>query len=167
MNQSGKRRKQKNKDKINLSLIDERYMMVDIERRKALLWRSVASVVLLFGLMIFMVCWVLLASPDMSNAVNAAVTLIAVLIAVGALVSIWITWSISFPAPMQPGYYRSNRKIRAITAGVCLTIWAVFGIMWIIFFSGDYSIFQNTGILLAATVVIMGIGWVASEIGRH
>ena len=167
MNPSGRRKRLKNKDKINLQLIDERYMMVDVERRKALLWRSVASIILLFGLMIFMVCWVLLASPDMSNAVNAAVTLIAVLVAVGALISIWITWSISFPVPVQPGYYHSNRKIRAVTAGVCLIIWAVFGIMWIIFFSGDYSIFQNTGILLAAAVVILGVGWVASEIGRH
>lgn len=143
-------------------------MMIDVERRKALLWRSVASIVLLFGLMIFMVAWVLLVSSDVSGTVNAAVTLIAVLIAVGALVSIWVTWSISFPVPMQPGvYYRSNRKIRAVTAGICLIIWALFGIMWIIFFSGDYTVFQNTGILLAATIVIIGVGWVASEIGRH
>lgn len=50
-------------------------MMIDVERRKALLWRSVASIVLLFGLMIFMVAWILLVSSDVSGTVNAAVTL--------------------------------------------------------------------------------------------
>lgn len=142
-------------------------MMIDADRRNALLWRSVVSIIILFGLMIFMVAWVLLISGDVSNTVNAAVTLIAVLIAVGALVSIWVTWSISYPSEMQPMQYHSNRKIRAVTAGVCLVIWALFNILWIILFSRDYSIFQNLGILLAATVVIMGIGWVASEIGRR
>ena len=142
-------------------------MIIDAERRKALLWRSVVSIIIVFGLMVFMVLWVLLISGDVSNTVNAAVTLTAVLIAVGALVSIWVTWSISYPSEMQPMQYRSNRKIRAVTAGVCLVIWALFGILWIVLFSRDYSIFQNLGILLAATVVIMGIGWVASEIGRR
>jgi len=133
-------------------------------RAWGLTWRAVLSIVTVFGWLIFLVLWLFFLTPQFGFAQNLAVFLLSLLTMVAVLLVTWVTWTLRFPRPMPPqgpGYmpFAPRSKLKSGIGGLTVIAWLTFLVIWLFFYAGDFTFYENLGIFLASVLVVSGVNW--------
>jgi hypothetical protein len=139
-------------------------MMVRDERSRALQWRAVLSIGLVFGWLIFLVIWLFFLAADLGASQNLAVLLVSILVLLAALAVTWVTWSITYPSPyvQTTGQFHRRPRWRTALGGASVIAWLAFVIIWLFFYANDFTLYQNFAAILASLLVVGGINWAIS-----
>ncbi|MBI0584554.1 MAG: hypothetical protein ISF22_10065 [Methanomassiliicoccus sp.] len=136
----------------------------------ALLWRAMLSIAAVFGWLIFIVLWLFFWTSGLGFAQNLAVFLVSLLVLVTVLLLTWVSWGLKYPqmAPPAPGYgaYAPRSRWRAAVNGLAVIAWLCFMVIWLFFFAGDFTLYQNLGAVLASLLVVVGVTWAVSLFAR-
>ena len=120
-------------------------------RRRRSKGKQYGSLGSMIAWMAFLIIWLFFFASGYGLFENIAVVLVALLI-VGALNSImWI--------PRQEGGWKAR------TSAISGVIWLIFLIMWFVFFSSGFGLYENIGIALASLLMIGAVNvglWVPS-----
>lgn len=140
-------------------------------REGGLMWRAVLSIVAVFGWLVFLVLWLFFLAPGFGLAQNLAVFILSLLIVVALLLVTWVTWALRFPRPMPPqgpGYmpYPMRSRLRSGIGGLSAIAWLTFLVIWLFFYAGDFTFYENLGIFLASVLVVAGVNWTISLFTR-
>ncbi|MDW5561734.1 MAG: hypothetical protein SA339_00790 [Methanomassiliicoccus sp.] len=133
-------------------------------REGGLMWRAVLSIVTIFGWLVFLVLWLFFLTSQLGFAQNVAVFLTSLLVLMAILLVTWVTWALKFPHPMPqqgPGYipYPRYARLKSGVGGLSVIIWLTFLVIWLFFYAGDFSFYENMGIFLASVLVVAGVNW--------
>ncbi len=109
-------------------------------RRKRTKTQEYGSLVSMIAWMAFLLIWLFFFASGYGIFENIAVALIALFIVVALNAVAWI--------PIHEGGWRAR------TSAVSGIVWIIFLIVWIVFFAGDYGIYENIGIGLATLLII-------------
>jgi len=109
-------------------------------RRKRTKIQEYGSLGSMIAWMAFLFVWLFFYASDYGIFENIAVVLVALLIVVALNAVSWI--------PIQ------GEGWRARTSAISGIAWIIFLIAWIIFFAGDYGIYENIGIGIASLLII-------------
>jgi hypothetical protein len=131
------------------------------------MWRAVLSIVTIFGWLAFLVLWLFFLTPQLGFAQNVAVFLLSLLILIAVLLVTWITWALKFPHPIPPqgpGYipFAPHSRLRSGVGGLSVITWLTFMVIWLFFYAGDFTLYENFGIFLASLLVVTGVNWAVS-----
>lgn len=123
-------------------------MKHECKSMKGLGWRisfSALSMIIWFA---FAVSWLFFLADDYSILQNIGVLLISVLVAGAVNIPVWI----SFAMKMEEWPEECNRHKRDAVGGIMGVVWAIGVALWLFFYAGDYSLYQNVAVLLLSIV---------------
>ncbi len=140
-------------------------------REGGLLWRAVLTIVAVFGWLVFLVLWLFFLTAELRLAQNIAVFLMSLLVLLAILLVTWVTWALKFPRsiPQQvPGYmpYAPRSKLRSGVGGLSAIAWLTFMVIWLFFYAGDFTLYENLGIFLASLLIVTGVNWAVDLVVR-
>jgi len=136
-------------------------------RRKAMLWRSIATIAAVFGWLISVIAWLFIYEADLSSSRDLAVLLITVLVLAAIITVAWVSWAIRFPSQYPQGYGYQPPRTRSVISGLTALVWLAFLAIWLMFFYSDHSFSENLGVFIASALVILGSGWAISQLVRR
>lgn len=118
-------------------------------------WRVGLSILVVFGWLAFVIIWLFFYASDYDVFQNIAIFLVSIIISIGILAAAWATWGIRY-ASRFGGYGKEWRKPKGtwILNTIAGLGWVVFLIIWLYFYAGDYSGYQNLAILITSLLVL-------------
>jgi hypothetical protein len=140
-------------------------------REGGLLWRTVLSIVAIFGWLVFLVLWLFFLTPELGLAQNIAVFLMSLLVVIALLLVTWVTWALKFPHPIPqqvPGYppFPRYSRLKSGVGGLSAIAWLTFMVIWLFFYASDFTLYENLGIVLASLLIVTGVNWAVSLVVR-
>lgn len=140
------------------------------DRQKALQWRAVLSIVIVFGWLIFLILWLFFYTSGLSIIQNLAVFLVSILILIAVLAVTWTTWGLKYGQAYVPqqayGPYPARPRWKSVVSGIAGIIWLTFLVIWLFFYASNYTIYQNLGAILASALIVGGTAWALTQLGR-
>jgi hypothetical protein len=58
--------------------------------------------------------------------------------------------------------YPVRSRIRSGIGGLSAIAWLTFLVIWLFFYAGDFTFYENLGIFLASVLVVAGVNWTIS-----
>lgn len=130
-----------------------------------LVWRITLSIATAFGWLAFLILWLGFYAGDYNVYQNIAVIISSIigLVAINAIA--WTTFGLRM-AREEGAWHPRGADVATALAGMA---WAVFLVIWLMLYAGDYSIYQNIAVFLASILAIGGVSAIAHTVGwaRH
>lgn len=127
----------------------------DILSTPGFAWRVGLSIVVVFGWLAFLIIWLFFYAGDYDVFQNIAIFLVSIIVGIGTLAAAWATWGIRYASKLSGGGHECMKPkgtwVLNTVAGLC---WVVFLIVWLYFYAGDYSGYQNLAILITSLLVL-------------
>ncbi len=147
-----------------------------ILREKGFGWRVGVSIFIVFAWLAFLIIWLFFYAGNYGVFQNIAILLVSIIVGVGLLAGLWASWGIryaaSHPGRKEPGMHMKSRWSSVVSA-VAGVGWLIFLVIWLFYYAGDYSVYQNLAIFIASLLVLGAISgsawfvhWMRSW-GRH
>jgi hypothetical protein len=131
-------------------------------------WRVGLSILVVFGWLAFVIIWLFFFAGDYDVWQNIAVFLVSVIIGVGILAAAWATWGIKYASKFEKHDAECKKpKGTLILNTVAGLGWLMFLIIWLFFYAGDYSGYQNLAIFITSLLVLGAVtssAWVVKLI---
>lgn len=143
------------KDGENLDEVKIPEAEMDPFRTAGFAWRVGLSIVVVFGWLAFVIIWLFFYAGDFDVFQNIAIFLVSVIVAIGTLAAAWTTWGIRYASKFgKHGEDWMKPKGTWILNTVAGLGWLVFLVIWLYFYAGDYSGYQNLAILITSLLVL-------------
>lgn len=121
----------------------------DFKSIKGMGWRIAFSATSLMLWFTFVVAWLFFLADDYSLAQNLGVMIGSVLLFVGVNVPVWYSFAMKVEG-MKGVTVKGHR--REWVSGLMGVLWISGAAIWLMFYAGDYSIYQNLAVLLLSIV---------------
>ncbi|MDD1771710.1 MAG: hypothetical protein LUQ09_02190 [Methanomassiliicoccales archaeon] len=121
---------------------------------KGMGWRIAFSALSLMLWFAFTVGWLFFLADDYSLAQNIGVMLGSVLLFIGVNVPVWYTFAMKMEKLEQISVKGHKREWASGLMGI---LWVTGAAIWLMFYAGDYSIYQNLAVLLLSIVPVAAI----------
>jgi hypothetical protein len=127
-------------------------------------WRVAVTILLFIGWLSFVILWLFFFAGSYDIFQNLAILIVSVLVGVGVLAAIWAPWGMRMAKDSGMEHqWRSGRPVLMTIISVISCIgWLVFLIVWLFFYAGDYTGYQNLAVLILSLLVVgivNGGGW--------
>ena len=120
-------------------------------------WRVGLSILVVFGWLAYLIIWLFFYAGDFDVFQNIAIFLVSIIIAIGILASAWATWGIRYAKSIGQGPHMEKPRGATVVSIVAGVGWVVFIIIWLFYYAGDYSGYQNLAIFIASLLVLGAI----------
>ena len=127
-------------------------------------WRVGLSILVVFGWLAFVIIWLFFYAGDYDVWQNIAVFLVSIIVGIGILAAAWASWGIKYASRFGGSSAKCGKPkgpwILNTVAGVG---WLVFLVIWLFYYAGDYSGYQNLAIFITSLLVlgaVTGSVWV-------
>jgi len=121
-------------------------------------WRVALSILVVFGWVIFLIIWLFFYAGDFDVFQNIAIFIASVLAGIGILAATWASWGIRFA---KTHGFETPKECRPSwpnwASGVAFVGWLIFLIIWLFYYAGDFTGYQNLAIFLLSLLVLAGI----------
>jgi len=118
-------------------------------------WRVGVSIVVVFGWLAFLIVWLFFYAGDYDVFQNIAMFLVSIIIGIGILAAVWVTWGIRYASRFGgQGANWAKPKGTWILNTVAGLAWLVFLIVWLFFYAGDYNGYQNLAVFITSLLVL-------------
>src|SRR5512137_1732186 len=137
----------------------------EILREKGFGWRVGASIFIVFGWLAFLIIWLFFYAEDYGVFQNIAILLVSIIVGIGLLAGMWATWGILYAATHKVGHEQHMHmmsKWSSIVSAIAGIGWVIFLIVWLFFYAGDYTGYQNLAIFITSVLVlgaVSGSAW--------
>lgn len=103
-----------------------------------------------------MILWLFFYAGNYDVFQNLAIVIVSVLVGVGLLGAMWAPWGMRMTKSAGVEHpWRSGRPILMTGISIGSGIgWLVFLIVWLFFYAGDYSGYQNLAVLILSLLVV-------------
>lgn len=127
----------------------------DWRSMKGLGWRITFSALSAMAWFAFIIAWLFFLADNYGILQNIGVLLLSVVVMGAVNIPVWISFARSMEAlpDMKHGKHSHN-----VATGVAGLIWAVAVGVWLFYYAGDYSIYQNLGVLILSVVPLAAVG---------
>lgn len=126
-------------------------------------WRVGLSIFVVFGWLAFVIIWLFFYAGDYGVFQNIAIFLVSVIVGIGILAGAWASWGIRYASKIGgQGKEWHSPKAGWIVNSVAGLGWLIFLIIWLYFYAGDYSGYQNLAIVITSLLVwgaVSGSAW--------
>ena len=127
-------------------------------------WRVAVSILIAIGWLSFTILWLFFFAGNYDVFQNLAIVIVSVLVGVGLLGAMWAPWGMRMAKSAGVEHpWRSGRPILMTVISVGSGIgWLVFLIVWLFYYAGDYTGYQNLAVLILSLLVVgivNGGGW--------
>lgn len=128
---------------------------------RGMVWRITLSIAAALGWLAFLILWLGFYAGDYNVYQNIAVIIASIigLVAVNA-----IAWA-SFGLRMARKEGTWHPRGADIVTGIAGVAWAVFLVVWLMLYAGDYSVYQNLAVFIVSILAFGGISGAAHAIG--
>jgi len=118
-------------------------------------WRVGLSILVVFGWLAFLIVWLFFYAGDYGVFQNIAIFLVSIIVGIGILAAAWATWGIKYASRFGgDGAECTKPKGTWVLNMVAGLGWLIFLIIWLYFYAGDYSGYQNLAILITSLLVL-------------
>jgi len=118
-------------------------------------WRVGLSILIVFGWLAFVIIWLFFYADDYDVFQNIAILLVSIIVGIGMLAAIWVTWGLRYADRFAGAEWRKEKSMLAWVGNSIAGLgWLVFLIIWLFFYAGDYSGYQNLAIFIASLLVL-------------
>lgn len=118
-------------------------------------WRVGLSILVVFGWLAFVIIWLFFYAEDYDVWQNIAIFLVSIIIGIGVLAAAWASWGIKYASKFGgQGTECKKPKGAWILNTVAGIGWLIFLIIWLYFYAGDYSGYQNLAIFITSLLVL-------------
>ena len=118
-------------------------------------WRVSLSILVGVGWLVFLILWLFFYATGYNIYQNIAIFLASIAIAFGLLGAGWASWGLSFGA--RKGLKGTGFGWRASLSSILGAAIFAFIVVWLFFYAGGYSVYQNIAVLLAAVLIVGGV----------
>jgi hypothetical protein len=127
-------------------------------------WRVAVSILMAIGWLSFLILWLFFYAGRYDIFQNLAILIVSVLVGVGVLAAMWAPWGMRMAkATGAEHHWRSGRPVLMTVVSIVSCVgWLVFLIVWLFFYAGDYTGYQNLAVLILSLLVVgivNGGGW--------
>lgn len=131
---------------------------MDVLRTAGFGWRVSLSIGVFFGWLVFLIIWLFFYADDYDVFQNIAVFLVSVLVGIGILAAMWAPWGIRYAGQMgKAAECKKSPGWASVLSAIAGIGWLVFLIVWLFFYAGDFSGYQNLAIVIVSILVLAGI----------
>ena len=127
---------------------------------KGMGWRIAFSATSLMLWFTFVVAWLFFLADDYSLAQNIGVMIGSVLLFVGLNAPVWYSFAMKMEG-MKCATVKEHRREWA--SGLMGVLWISGAAIWLMFYAGDYSIYQNLAVLLLSIVPFAALSMVLKK----
>ena len=133
-------------------------------RTQGFAWRVGLSILVVFGWLAFVIIWLFFYAGDYDVWQNIAILLVSIIVGIGILAAAWASWGIRYASKFEgKGAECAKPKGAQILNAIAGVGWLVFLVIWLYFYAGDYSGYQNLAIFITSLLVlgaVTGSVWV-------
>ena len=126
------------------------------------------SILVVFCWLAFVIVWLFFYAGEYDVWQNIAVLLVSIIIGIGILAAAWASWGIKYASRFGGSQMECKKPKAATVVNAIAGIgWLIFLIIWLYYYAGDYSGYQNLAIFITSLLVlgaITGSVWVVKWI---
>ncbi len=127
-------------------------------------WRVAVSILIAIGWLSFLILWLFFFAGDFDIFQNLAIVIVSVLVSVGLLGAMWAPWGMRMAknAGVAHPMHFGRPILMTIISIVSGIGWLVFLVIWLFFYAGDYTGYQNLAVFILSLLVVgivNGGGW--------
>lgn len=122
---------------------------------KGMSWRVTVSAVSALGWFGFVITWLFFLADDYSVLQNIAVLMLSVVALAIVNVSVWLTFAQSMGELKD---IDCGEGKHGMAKGALALVWLVAIGVWLFWYAGDYSLYQNLAVLLMSIVPVAAAG---------
>lgn len=121
-------------------------------------WRVAFSILIVFGWLVFLILWLFFYAPDYEVFQNIAILLVSIIVGIGLLAALWVTWGLRYADQFEGAQWRMEKsKLAVVGNSIAGLGWLIFIIIWLWSYADDYSGYQNLAIFIASLLVLGAI----------
>ena len=118
-------------------------------------WRVGLSILVVFGWLAFLITWLFFYAEDYDVWQNIAIFLVSIIVGIGVLAAAWASWGIKYASRLGGKGAECEKPKGAWVLNTVAGIgWLIFLIVWLYFYAGDYSGYQNLAIFITSLLVL-------------
>jgi hypothetical protein len=127
-------------------------------------WRVAVSILVPIAWFSFIIIWLFFYASKYDVFQNLAIMIVSVLMSIGLLGALWAPWGMRMAKNAGVDHpWRPTRPILMTVISIASGIgWLMFLIVWLFFYAGDYTGYQNLAVLILSLLVlgiVNGGGW--------
>jgi hypothetical protein len=122
---------------------------------KGLRWRIAFSSFTALLWFTFLIIWLFFLAEDFGILQNIGIFLASIVVLGLANMAVWFTFAMSMKDLHEVSYPENKHEIIGVAMGL---IWVIGVALWLFLYAGDYSIYQNLGVLLLSVVPMAAVG---------
>jgi hypothetical protein len=126
----------------------------DMFRTPGFAWRVGLSILVVFGWLAYLIIWLFFYAGDFGVFQNIAIFLVSIIVAIGVLAAAWATWGIRYAKSIGEYPHMDKPRGATIVSAIAGVGWVIFLIIWLFYYAGDYTGYQNLAILIASLLVL-------------
>lgn len=129
----------------------------EIFRVRGFGWRVGITILVVFGWLAFLILWLFFYAGDYDIFQNIAILLVSIIVGVGILAAMWATWGLRYAAKFKGDeHFHKHMGPRwpIAISSIAGIGWLIFLIIWLFFYAGDYTGYQNLAIFIASVLVL-------------
>ncbi|MEW6592838.1 MAG: hypothetical protein AB1305_04075 [Candidatus Hadarchaeota archaeon] len=121
--------------------------------------RVAVSAVVFFGWLIFLVLHLAFYASNFSIFQNLAIVIISILVGIAILAPMWIVWGIKHAKDFEKmdKEWKGHPKKKSWIGTAGGFAWAIFLVIYLWFYAGNYNIYQNLAAVIVAGLIICGV----------
>ncbi len=113
------------------------------------------SILIVFGWLAFLILWLFFYAEDYGVFQNIAILLVSIIVGIGMLAALWVTWGLRFAGQFKDSGWKMERPTLAWAINAVAGVgWLVFLIVWLFYYAGDYNGYQNLAIFIVSLLVL-------------
>jgi len=136
----------------------------DILKTPGFAWRVGLSILVVFGWLAFLIVWLFFYAGDYDVWQNIAIFLVSIIVGIGILAAAWASWGIKYASEFGGKNLECAKPKKSWVLNTVAGIgWLIFLIIWLFYYAGDYSGYQNLAIFITSVLVlgaVTGSVWV-------
>jgi len=118
--------------------------------------RVAVSIAVFLGWLIFFVTFLAFYAGSFTVYQNLAIILVSIFIGVAILAPMWAIWGMKYGRRYSEEW-RPRQKRRSMLKTVGLMFWLLFVVLYLWFYSGNYSIYQNLAVIIVSYLIYFAI----------
>jgi heme/copper-type cytochrome/quinol oxidase subunit 4 len=128
---------------------------MDVLSTPGFAWRVGLSILVVFGWLAFLITWLFFYAEDYDVWQNIAIFLVSIIVGIGVLAAAWASWGIKYASGLGGKGAECEKPKGAWVLNTVAGIgWLIFLIVWLYFYAGDYSGYQNLAIFITSLLVL-------------
>ncbi len=118
-------------------------------------WRVGLSIAVVFGWLAFLIIWLFFYASHWTVFQNIAIFLVSIIVGIGILAAAWASWGIRYARSIGEMPPKMKKPMAAnIVSAIAGVGWVIFLIIWLFYYAGDYTGYQNLAIFIASLLVL-------------